>query len=56
MFNDAPQAVKVTVLTDTHTHAGQPCAKGDVIEVSPADAAWLAAQKIAAPADTKPGK
>jgi hypothetical protein len=39
------KTIKVTLLKDGHTHAGKPCAKGDVIEVTPTAAAWLANPK-----------
>jgi len=51
-MSTTPQTVKVTVLTDNHTHAGRPVAKGAVIEVSPAAAAWLATHKIATATST----
>lgn len=51
-MSTTPQTVKVTVLTDNHTHARQPVAKGAVIDVSPAAAAWLATHKIATTTST----
>lgn len=38
--------MKVTLLKDGHTHAGKPCQKGDVIDVAPHDAEWLAAKGL----------
>ena len=37
MNSDKKEAQKVSVklLTDNHTHAGEPCAVGDVIKVRP---------------------
>ncbi|URX63256.1 hypothetical protein KR767_04085 [Luteibacter anthropi] len=35
----------VTLLKGGHTHAGQACAKGDKIDVTPAEAEWLADPK-----------
>lgn len=37
--------MKVTLLKDGHKHAGRDCKKGDVIDVPPAVAVWLAASK-----------
>lgn len=38
--------MKVTVIRDNHKHAGKPCKKGDVIDVQPHEADWLAAQGV----------
>ena len=37
--------MKVTLLKDGHTHAGKPCKKGDEIEVTDRQAAWMADPK-----------
>lgn len=37
--------MKVTLLKDGHKHAGRDCKKGDVIDVTPAVAQWLADPK-----------
>ncbi|MCP8465192.1 hypothetical protein NK553_14665 [Pseudomonas sp. ZM23] len=42
------ETVKVTITAETpnHTHAGKPVAKGDEIEVSAAEAAFLLRRKL----------
>lgn len=47
MNPNAPKQVTVTVITDNHTHAGQPVAKGAELAVDEATASWLIANKIA---------
>lgn len=50
--------MKVTLLKDGHTHAGKPCKKGDEIEVTEGQAAWLADPKrgLIAPITKNPAK
>ena len=49
MSDSHPARVRVTLATDQHTHAGIPRQRGEVIEVSPAAARWLAEQKLIYP-------
>jgi hypothetical protein len=54
MFSDKPVTAgvkKYRVLTDTHTHKGEPLKKGDVIELRPSVAARF--KDVFAPADQK---
>ncbi len=44
------KTVKVRLLDDNHTHAGQPCKKGDVIQLRPSQAKRLIEAKRAEPA------
>jgi hypothetical protein len=37
--------MKVTLLKEGHIHKGKPCKKGDAIEVTEAEATWLADPK-----------
>jgi len=40
-------AVTVTLIVDSHTHAGTPAAKGEQLVVDKATADWLIARKVA---------
>ncbi|HEY4145170.1 DUF7210 family protein [Pinirhizobacter sp.] len=53
--NANEKKVKVKLLKDGHSHAGKPCAKGDTISVTEADAKWLANPKRGLIAPTKAG-
>jgi len=50
MNDGKTKTVKVKLLDDNHTHAGQPCKRGDVIELRQDQAQQLIAAKRAEPA------
>ena len=43
---EKPKTVKVTIVVDSHEHAGRPVAQGATLEVSEPVAAWLVENKI----------
>jgi hypothetical protein len=45
--------IKVTIKSETHTHAGEKCKPGDVIEVWPDTAEWLEERGVIEPIEEK---